>query len=145
MSLLEVQGLEAFYGASQALFGVDLEIAEGELVALMGRNGMGKTTTVRAITRMLRTTRGEIRFDGHDVTALPSFPCGAARDRPGAGGPPLLCQSSVSENLMASARPGPWDVEKATDLFPRLGERLTADVRPRFRAASSRCWRSPGR
>jgi energy-coupling factor transporter ATP-binding protein EcfA2 len=93
MSLLEVNKLEAFYGASQALFGVDLEIAEGELVALMGRNGMGKTTTVRAITRMLRTTRGEIRFDGQDVTALPSFPRGAAGDRPGAGGPPLLCQS----------------------------------------------------
>jgi branched-chain amino acid transport system ATP-binding protein len=73
MSLLEVNKLEAFYGASQALFGVDLEIAEGELVALMGRNGMGKTTTVRAITGMLRTTRGEIRFDGHDGTALPSF------------------------------------------------------------------------
>ncbi|MDZ7599923.1 MAG: ATP-binding cassette domain-containing protein, partial [Hoeflea sp.] len=73
MSLLQVNRLEAFYGASQALFGVDLEIAEGELVALMGRNGMGKTTTVRAITRMLRTTRGEIRFDSQDLSVLPSF------------------------------------------------------------------------
>jgi branched-chain amino acid transport system ATP-binding protein len=144
MSLLEVNKLEAFYGASQALFGVDLEIAEGELVALMGRNGMGKTTTVRAITRMLRTTRGEIRFDGHDVTALPSFR--AARLGIGLAPEGRRCFAglTVAENLMASARPGPWDVEKATDLFPRLGERLT-QRRPRFRAGSSRCWPLPGR
>ncbi len=124
MSLLEVMGLEAFYGGSQALFGVDFAIAEGELVALMGRNGMGKTTTVRSITRMLRTTRGEIRFDGADLTVLPSFR--AARLGIGLAPEGRRCFAglTVSENLMASARPGPWTVETATALFPRLGERM---------------------
>ncbi|MDP2732623.1 MAG: ABC transporter ATP-binding protein [Hoeflea sp.] len=125
MSLLQVRGLQAFYGASQALFGVDLEIAEGELVALMGRNGMGKTTTVRAITRMLRTTRGEIRFDGKDLAPLPSFQ--AARLGIGLAPEGRRCFASltVAENLMASARPGAWSLETATGLFPRLGERMS--------------------
>jgi branched-chain amino acid transport system ATP-binding protein len=124
MSLLEVQGLEAIYGASQALFGVDFAIAEGELVALMGRNGMGKTTTVRAITRMLRTTRGDIRFAGQDISALPSFR--AARLGIGLAPEGRRCFAglTVSENLMASARPGDWTLATATELFPRLGERL---------------------
>lgn len=124
MSLLQVRNLEAFYGASQALFGVDLEIAEGELVALMGRNGMGKTTTVRAITRMLRTSRGEIRFDGHDLSVLPSFR--AARLGIGLAPEGRRCFAglTVHENLMASARPGEWNIAAVTGLFPRLGERM---------------------
>jgi branched-chain amino acid transport system ATP-binding protein len=124
MSLLQVSNLEAFYGASQALFGVDFEIAEGELLALMGRNGMGKTTTVRSITRMLRTTRGTLRFDGQDLAALPSFR--AARLGIGLAPEGRRCFAglTVSENLMASARPGPWNIETATALFPRLGERM---------------------
>jgi branched-chain amino acid transport system ATP-binding protein len=124
MSLLEVRGLEAFYGGSQALFGVDFAVAQGELVALMGRNGMGKTTTVRSITRMLRSTRGEIRFDGADLSALPSFR--AARLGIGLAPEGRRCFAglTVSENLMASARPGLWTIETATALFPRLGERL---------------------
>lgn len=124
MSLLLVRNLEAFYGASQALFGVDLEIAEGELVALMGRNGMGKTTTVRAITRMLRTSRGEIRFDGHDLSVLPSFR--AARLGIGLAPEGRRCFAglTVHENLMASARPGEWTIASVTGLFPRLGERM---------------------
>jgi len=124
MSLLEVNRLEAFYGASQALFGVDLAIAEGELVALMGRNGMGKTTTVRSITRMLRTTRGEIRFDGKDLSVLPSFKAARLGIGLAPEGRRCFANLSVSENLMASARSGPWDIEKATELFPRLGERM---------------------
>ncbi|OCW56866.1 ABC transporter ATP-binding protein [Hoeflea olei] len=124
MSLLEVSRLEAFYGASQALFGVDLALGQGELVALMGRNGMGKTTTVRAITRMLRTTRGAIRFDGRDIAGLPSFR--AARLGIGLAPEGRRCFAglTVAENLLASARPGPWSVETATALFPRLGERM---------------------
>jgi branched-chain amino acid transport system ATP-binding protein len=124
MSLLQVRKLEAFYGASQALFGVDLDIAEGELVALMGRNGMGKTTTVRAITRMLRTTRGEIRFAGQDVSALPSFRAARLGIGLAPEGRRCFANLSVAENLMASARSGPWDIGKAIDLFPRLGERM---------------------
>jgi branched-chain amino acid transport system ATP-binding protein len=125
MSLLEVEKLEAFYGASQALFGVDLQIAEGELVALMGRNGMGKTTTVRSITRMLRTTRGKIRFDGKDLVALPSFKAARLGIGLAPEGRRCFANLSVAENLMASARSGPWDIDKAPELFPRLGERMT--------------------
>lgn len=124
MSLLEVHELEAFYGASQALFGVDFEIAEGELVALMGRNGMGKTTTVRAITRMLRTTRGSIRFDGQDLSVLPSFRAARLGIGLAPEGRRCFASLSVAENLMASARPGPWSMQAATELFPRLGERM---------------------
>ncbi|PHR24337.1 MAG: ABC transporter ATP-binding protein [Hoeflea sp.] len=125
MSLLQVGKLEAFYGASQALFGVDLEIAEGELVALMGRNGMGKTTTVRSITRMLRSTRGEIRFDGKDLSVLPSFKAARLGIGLAPEGRRCFANLSVNENLMASARSGPWDIGKVTELFPRLGERMS--------------------
>ena len=71
MSLLSLRNIEASYGVSQALFGVDLELAEGSVMALMGRNGMGKSTTVKVICRML-AARGEIRFDGRDISCLPS-------------------------------------------------------------------------
>ena len=125
MSLLQVGKLEAFYGASQALFGVDLEIAEGELVALMGRNGMGKTTTVRSITRMLRSTRGEIRFDGKDLSVLPSFKAARLGIGLAPEGRRCFANLSVNENLMASARSGLWDIDKVTELFPRLGERMS--------------------
>jgi len=125
MSLLQVGKLEAFYGASQALFGVDLEIAEGELVALMGRNGMGKTTTVRSITRMLRSTRGEIRFEGKDLSVLPSFKAARLGIGLAPEGRRCFANLSVNENLMASARSGLWDIDKVTELFPRLGERMS--------------------
>ena len=70
MSLLAVRGLETFYGASQALFGVDLDVAEGEVVALMGRNGMGKTTTIRSVLGLTPARGGTVRFAGRDTTAM---------------------------------------------------------------------------
>jgi branched-chain amino acid transport system ATP-binding protein len=66
-ALLETSGLTAFYGASQALFGVDLRVEDGECVALMGRNGMGKTTTIRAVMGLLRRVEGDIRFAGKGI------------------------------------------------------------------------------
>ncbi|MEO0675552.1 MAG: ATP-binding cassette domain-containing protein, partial [Pseudomonadota bacterium] len=71
MSFLTIEGLTASYGPSQALFGVDLDMREAEVVALMGRNGMGKTTTVKAICRMV-DAQGILRFDGQDLLNLPS-------------------------------------------------------------------------
>jgi branched-chain amino acid transport system ATP-binding protein len=122
-ALLEVEGLEVFYGASQALFGVDLAVAEGQAVALMGRNGMGKTTTMHSICRMLPTRAGQIRFDGRDITGMPSFR--AARLGLGLVPEGRRCfpNLTVTENLIAAARPGAWTLKRVRDFFPRLGER----------------------
>ena len=122
MSLLRLEGVRAAYGPTPALFGVDLDVAEGEAVALMGRNGMGKTTTVRAICRMLPAT-GTLAFDGHDLTRLPSHRAA----RLGIGlvpeGRRCFAPLTVAENLAAAARPGPWDRDAVERLFPRLAER----------------------
>jgi len=122
MKLLTLQSVEAAYGASQALFGVDLEMNEGEVMALMGRNGMGKSTTVKTICRML-PARGTLRFAGHDLTRLRSHQVA----RLGIGlvpeGRRCFADLTVFENLIAAARPGPWDMAAVTGLFPRLAER----------------------
>ena len=122
MSLLTVENLTASYGASQALFGVSLQVVEGEAVALMGRNGMGKTTTVACITRMIPSD-GAIRFAGADLSRLPSHR--AARLGLGLVPEGRRCFGplTVRENLLAAARPGPWDVAAVTRLFPRLAVR----------------------
>jgi branched-chain amino acid transport system ATP-binding protein len=124
MSLLKLEGLTASYGASQALFGVDLEVAAGEVVALMGRNGMGKTTTVKAICRMI-PSKGLLSLDGADLHPLPSHRVA----RLGVGlvpeGRRCFAGLSVAENLIAAARPGHWTQARVTALFPRLGERLS--------------------
>lgn len=122
MSLLQIEGLSARYGSSQALFGVDLSIAPGEVTALMGRNGMGKSTTVKAICRMIRS-EGRLVFDGHDLHTLVSHKVA----RLGVGlvpeGRRCFASLTVRENLIAAARPGPWTMETVGALFPRLTER----------------------
>lgn len=122
-ALLTLSGVTASYGASQALFGVDLEIAEGEMLALMGRNGMGKTTTIRTICRMMRHHAGAIRFAGQDLANVPSHR--AARLGLGLVPEGRRCfpNLTVQENLIAAARPGEWDLARVGALFPRLTER----------------------
>jgi branched-chain amino acid transport system ATP-binding protein len=121
--LLKLGGVTAFYGASQALFGVDLEIAEGEVVALMGRNGMGKTTTVRTICSLLRPHHGAITFAGTQTRGLPTHRVA----RLGIGlvpeGRRCFAPLTVLENLTAAARPGAWTLAAIARLFPRLEER----------------------
>ncbi|MDU8945239.1 ABC transporter ATP-binding protein [Ovoidimarina sediminis] len=123
MSLLRLTGVTAAYGPSQALFGVNLDVAEGEAVALMGRNGMGKTTTVRVICRLLNATGGQVLFCGESVAGWSS----SRMARAGIGlvpeGRRIFRNLSVRENLIAAARPGAWDEARVIDLFPRLGER----------------------
>jgi branched-chain amino acid transport system ATP-binding protein len=122
MSLLRVSGLTASYGSSQALFGIDLDVGEGEVVALMGRNGMGKSTTIKAICRML-PCGGSLTFDGQDLISLPSHRVA----RLGLGlvpeGRRCFRDLTVAENLIAAARPGYWDIARVAELFPRLEER----------------------
>ncbi|MCT8160140.1 ABC transporter ATP-binding protein [Pseudoruegeria sp. SHC-113] len=123
MSLLELSGVTAAYGQTQALFGVDLALAEGEALALMGRNGMGKSTTVKAICRMLPAA-GRLRFAGQDLARLPSHKAA----RLGIGlvpeGRRCFADLTVRENLIAAARRGHWDLARVHGLFPRLAERM---------------------
>ncbi|CUH89690.1 LIV-I protein F [Phaeobacter sp. CECT 5382] len=123
MSLLTVRGLEASYGASKALFGVDLSLAEGEVLALMGRNGMGKSTTIKVICGMLAASDGELEFAGADLRRLKSHQIA----RLGIGlvpeGRRCFAPLTVEENLIAAARPGDWDFARVAELFPRLDER----------------------
>ncbi len=122
MTLLQVENVTAHYGASQALFGVDLSVSAGEVVALMGRNGMGKSTTVKSICRMVPTT-GTVVFDGQDLSKLASHQAA----RLGIGlvpeGRRCFTNLTVTENLIAAARGGHWDLARVTQLFPRLAER----------------------
>ena len=123
MSLLHVTSLETFYGASQALFGVELDITQGEVVALMGRNGMGKTTTIRSIMGLTPAHSGSIRFAGRETVRLQPY----AIARLGIGlvpeGRRCFSNLTVTENLIAAARAGNWSLAKIEQLFPRLAER----------------------
>ncbi len=123
MTLLRLVDVSAFYGRAQALFKVSLEVEEGQVVALMGRNGMGKSTTIKAICRMLPVAGGELLFDGHDLRPLPSHR--AARLGIGLVPEGRRCfpNLTVAENLIATARPGFWDTRRVAELFPRLAER----------------------
>jgi len=121
--LLELARVEAGYGPIQALFGVDLTVAEGEVVALMGRNGMGKTTTIRAICNLTPPTAGRLRFAGADIARL--APHRIARMGIGLVPEGRRCfpNLTVEENLLAAARDGKWTFRTVTELFPRLAER----------------------
>lgn len=123
MSLLKLSHVSAFYGASQALFDVHLDIEEGQVLALMGRNGMGKSTTVKVICCMLVNRGGNVFFAGQDIAKLPSHR--AARLGLGLVPEGRRCfpNLTVYENLIASARSGPWDFAAVAKLFPRLEER----------------------
>ncbi|HZY52372.1 MAG TPA: ABC transporter ATP-binding protein [Reyranella sp.] len=126
--MLRVDSLEAFYGDSQALFGMAFAVDAGEVVTLMGRNGMGKTTTVHAVMGVLPGCRGTVEFDGQRVDHLPSFRIA----RLGLGlvpeGRQIFPNLSVRENLVAASanrtgRANPWTLARVFEFFPRLGER----------------------
>ncbi len=124
MSLLTLEHVTASYGTAQALFDINLTVAEGEVVALMGRNGMGKSTTVKTICRLL-PSQGTLTFDGQNLSTLPSHRAA----RLGLGlvpeGRRVFGALTVEENLIAAARPGHWSLATVTALFPRLAERRT--------------------
>ncbi|CAD7049195.1 ABC transporter ATP-binding protein [Pseudorhizobium halotolerans] len=121
--LLDVSKIEASYGASQALFGVDLAVEEGQAVALMGRNGMGKTTTIRAICNLNPPRAGSVRLAGTDLKGKPSHRVAKLGIGLVPEGRRCFPNLTVHENLVAAARPGAWSLERVNDLFPRLAER----------------------
>ena len=121
--LLRVEGLTAGYGEAVVLNGIDLELPAGESLALLGRNGTGKTTLLNTLVGVTRRHAGRITLAGRDITALPPFERAAA----GIGWVPqernIFKSLTVEENLTAVARPGPWDVPRVYAMFPRLAER----------------------
>src|ERR1700753_4273825 len=126
--LLEIEGVETCYGLSQVLFGMSLSIRSGEMVALMGRNGMGKTTTIRSIMGLTPARAGIIRFGGHDVRKLPSFRIAQLGVGLVPEGRQIFPNLTVRESLVARSgnRLGsadPWTIERIHALFPRLAER----------------------
>ncbi len=127
--MLHVEALEAGYGEAQVLFGVDLDVRAGEVVALLGRNGMGKTTTVRSIFGLLRPSRGRVVLDGHDLTGKPPFVIAQAGLGLVPEGRQVFPTLTVEENLIATsaARFGApkWTLQRIWELFPRLQERRT--------------------
>ncbi|WP_108663004.1 ABC transporter ATP-binding protein [Acuticoccus kandeliae] len=127
--MLIVTGLEAGYGKSRVLFDINLTVADGQLVTLMGRNGMGKTTTVRSIMGLIRPTAGTIRLDEEDISR--ASPERVARLGVGLvpEGRRVFRTLTVRENLVATSanrlrRAEPWTLKRVCDLFPRLGERI---------------------
>jgi branched-chain amino acid transport system ATP-binding protein len=129
--LLEVDNIETCYGQSQVLFGLSLAISPGEMVTLMGRNGMGKTTTVRSIMGLTPAMAGTIRFGGEEIRSLPSYRVAQLGLGLVPEGRQIFPNLTTRENLVATAanRAGaskPWTLDRVCDLFPRLGERLTS-------------------
>ena len=126
MSILDVKNLNAYYGDFQALFGIDIEIEEGEAIAIIGANGAGKSTFLRSITGLVTNTADNISYRGKDIGKQ------AASDIVGQGvamvpeGRKLFPSLSVEENLLIggySQRPGPWVLNRIYDMFPILNDR----------------------
>ncbi len=128
-SVLEMRDVETCYGLSQVLFGVSLTIAPGEMVTLMGRNGMGKTTTVRSIMGLTPARGGVIRFAGSEIRDQPTYKIAKLGIGLVPEGRQIFPNLSVRENLLATAvwrAASGWTLEKVYELFPRLSERDTS-------------------
>ena len=127
--LLEVDGIETCYGRSQILFGLSLAIAAGEMVTLMGRTGMGKTTTVRSIMGLTPARAGAIRFAGSDIRDLPAYRVAQLGLGLVPEGRQIFGNLTTRENLVATAATrhaaaDAWTLDRVCGLFPRLAERL---------------------
>ena len=124
--ILEVDGIHTAYGTSRVLFGISLDMKPGECVCLLGRNGVGKTTTMRSIMGLTPPSQGRVRFKGEDITGSPPYRLA----RRGIGYVPedrrIFAELTVWENLDVAARSaeraGRWTAETVTELFPKLGE-----------------------
>jgi branched-chain amino acid transport system ATP-binding protein len=129
MVMLELDDVATFYGTIQALFGMSLRCEEGQVTTLIGRNGMGKTTTVGSITGTLASRNGEIRFDGINIRGKPAYEVAQLGIGLVPEGRQIFPNLSVRENLVATAAnysgsDDPWTLDKVLEFFPRLRERL---------------------
>ncbi len=125
--MLSVAGLQTFYGESQALFGIDLSVSAGEVVTLLGRNGMGKTTTISSIMGLIKPRAGEVRFEGKNVTGRAPHVIAQKGIGLVPEGRQIFATLSVEENLVATAAArfgaARWTLRTVYALFPRLKER----------------------
>ena len=126
--MLKIRNLRAAYGASQVLFGIDLDIAAGEVVTLLGRNGMGKTTSVHALTGVLESRQGEIELEGRRIERMASYQIAKLGFGLVPEGRQIFPNLTVRENLVATAanrekRANPWALARVYEFFPRLAER----------------------
>ena len=121
--MLEVRDLQTSYGRSQVLFGISLEVPASQVVSLLGRNGMGKTTTVRSIMGITRPRSGTISFERRQLNGLPSYRIAQAGLGLVPEGRQVFPNLTVRENLVATARKGPWTQERVYKLFPHLEAR----------------------
>ena len=121
--LLELKSLKSWYGPSQALFDVNLEVKQGEIVALLGRNGMGKSTTIKSICGLMSEFEGEINFNNTSLINLPSYKIAQLGIGLVPEGRRAFSNLTVLENLVASAVEGEWDLVSIYNLFPKLEER----------------------
>ena len=126
--MLELKKVKTAYGQSQVLFGVDLQVNDGEVVTLLGRNGMGKTTTIHSIMGLVKARSGEIIFDGNHVREWPTYRVAKAGMGLVPEGRQIFPNLSVVENLVATAsnrlkNQHPWTLERVFELFPRLPDR----------------------
>lgn len=125
--LLQVENLQAGYGEAQVLFDVSLTIHAGEVVTLMGRNGMGKTTTIKSLMGMIASKAGKVAIEGRDMTGQPSYQVAKAGLGLVPEGRQVFPTLSVEENLVATStrisKAGAWDLAAVYELFPRLQER----------------------
>ena len=121
--LLELKSLKSWYGPSQALFNVNLEVKKGEIVALLGRNGMGKSTTIKSICGLMSEFQGEINFNDTSLINLPSYKIAQLGIGLVPEGRRAFSNLTVLENLVATAVEGEWDLVSIYNLFPKLEER----------------------
>jgi branched-chain amino acid transport system ATP-binding protein len=121
--MLQVRDLQTSYGRSQVLFGISLDVPASQVVSLLGRNGMGKTTTVRSIMGITRPRSGTISFERRTLNGLPSYRIAQAGLGLVPEGRQVFPNLTVRENLVATARKGPWTQERVYKLFPHLEAR----------------------
>ena len=129
--MLSVKGIESFYGASQVLFGMGLDVNDGEVVTLLGRNGMGKTTTIHTLMGIVQARTGEIVFKGETITALPSYRIAKLGLGLVPEGRQIFPNLTVWENLVATAadrhgQANPWTLERVFGMFPELASRRSS-------------------